>query len=317
MKIFIKYIIIVLIGVIVLDVINRPFCEHLYNTLPDGSKIKENMAYIYNDEQSDILILGASRASHHYNSEIIGKEFGVSCFNAGMDSMPIYHQYLCLLRSLDNGPVKVVLVDISSAQVTEKWMTERFSEMSPFYWSNDSVRMVIDNESNVKENSKYLYLSSFVQYNSKIHLLAELFHSRKSNRIKGFDPLPYTGKKFVKQVQKGKDSEFTIYSGALVYLSKMVNLCKANDIQLYFVVSPSLMSMKSFHHYMSNYCQEKMVDFINFSSDSKYVDNAYLWKDQTHLNARGADMFTHDLIEILKSDSNGIQDKLNLTCKAI
>lgn len=304
MKIFIKYIIIALIGVIVLDLVNRPLCEHLYDTLPDGSKTKEDIAYIYNNEQSDILILGASRASHHYNSDMISKEIGKTCFNAGMDGMPIYHQYLCILKSLENGPVKIVLLDISPAQLTEEWMTERFSKMTPFYWSNDSVRMVIDNESKYKENSKYLYLSSFIQYNSRIHLLTEIIHSRKSNRIKGFDPLPYTGKKFVKQDQ-GEESDFQIYNGALVYLEKMVNLCKTNKIQLNFVISPSLASMDSFSHYMSDYCQEKGIGFINLSSDSKYVNNAYLWKDLVHLNVKGADMFTHELIEMLKLGSNG------------
>ena len=41
------------------------------------------------------------------------------------------------------------------------------------------------------------------------------------------------------------------------------------------------------------------------SSDSKYVNNAYLWKDLTHMNVKGADMFTNELIEKLKSGSNG------------
>ena len=41
------------------------------------------------------------------------------------------------------------------------------------------------------------------------------------------------------------------------------------------------------------------------SSDSKYVNNAYLWKDLTHMNVKGADMLTNELIEKLKSGSNG------------
>lgn len=304
MKLFIKYIIIALIGVIVLDLVNRPFCEYLYDTLPNGSKTKEDIAYIYNKEQSDILILGASRASHHYNSDMISKELGVSCFNAGMDGMPIYHQYLCLLKSIENGPVKEVIIDLSPAQVTKGWMTEHFSKMTPFYWSNDSVRKVIDTESKYRENSKYLYLSSFVQYNSRIHLLTELFYSRKSNRIKGFDPLPYSGKKFIKQKQ-GDETEFKIDENALVYMDKIVSLCKSKNIKLFFVVSPSLASMDNFCQYMLDYCTNKEIGFMNLSSDSKYVNNAYLWKDLVHLNVKGADMFTYDLIEKLKLGSNG------------
>ena len=40
------------------------------------------------------------------------------------------------------------------------------------------------------------------------------------------------------------------------------------------------------------------------SSDSKYVNNAYLWKDLTHMNVKGADMFTNELIENLNSGIN-------------
>ena len=32
------------------------------------------------------------------------------------------------------------------------------------------------------------------------------------------------------------------------------------------------------------------------ASDSKYVNNAYLWKDWTHMNVKGADIFTNELI---------------------
>ena len=47
-------------------------------------------------------------------------------------------------------------------------------------------------------------------------------------------------------------------------------------------------------------CKERNIPFIDFSNNPKYVHNNAYFADDGHLNARGADEFTKDLIKELR-----------------
>ena len=49
-----------------------------------------------------------------------------------------------------------------------------------------------------------------------------------------------------------------------------------------------------------NICLQRNIPLIDFSNNPKYVGNNVYFKDGAHLNARGADEFTKDLIHVLK-----------------
>ena len=49
-----------------------------------GSSIRE-MNDVCLDNQYDVLIMGSSRAHHHYVPEIISDSLGLSCYNTGKD----------------------------------------------------------------------------------------------------------------------------------------------------------------------------------------------------------------------------------------
>ena len=47
-------------------------------------------------------------------------------------------------------------------------------------------------------------------------------------------------------------------------------------------------------------CRQRNVPFIDFSNDPKYVHQNQYFADGIHMNARGADEFTRDLIKYLR-----------------
>ncbi|MBR2492910.1 MAG: hypothetical protein IKB64_05585, partial [Paludibacteraceae bacterium] len=51
---------------------------------------------------------------------------------------------------------------------------------------------------------------------------------------------------------------------------------------------------------IKNLCQKYNVPFIDFSDNSKYVHCNKYFTDGVHLNMRGADEFTKDLIQELR-----------------
>ena len=55
-------------------------------------------------------------------------------------------------------------------------------------------------------------------------------------------------------------------------------------------------------------CKRKNISFVDFSNNPKYVHHNEYFRDGAHLNARGADEFTRDLIVELKK--RGIVDDM-------
>ena len=81
----------------------------------------------------------------------------------------------------------------------------------------------------------------------------------------------------------------------LDYINKLIDDTK--DIKLFFVVSPSWYGMdESEFKPIKELCERNDIPFIDFSRNKKYVHVSSFFSDGFHLNARGADEFTKDLI---------------------
>lgn len=85
-------------------------------------------------------------------------------------------------------------------------------------------------------------------------------------------------------------------------LLEIINFCRENDIQLIgikFPVSKNYIELKNSKNYGSdNIFREKNIPIIEIE-DFKYKDNT-LFKDQDHLNAKGAKIFKAELWKLLK-----------------
>jgi lysophospholipase L1-like esterase len=66
------------------------------------------------------------------------------------------------------------------------------------------------------------------------------------------------------------------------------------------VTSPYIGDHFEFVRLISDYCKNKNVTYLDYSSSKRYVDDMYLWKDEAHLNEKGAEMFSEELVRHLK-----------------
>ena len=56
----------------------------------------QNTIHLVEEANEDLIIMGSSRASHHYRSDILEKETGLTTFNGGRDEMVITYIYATL-----------------------------------------------------------------------------------------------------------------------------------------------------------------------------------------------------------------------------
>ena len=289
MKNLFKYLLFVIIGVGVIDVTYRIICGYCYMHPQEGSFVKNNYSFIHCDTPYQLIILGASTAQHSYIPQQIEDSLNISTYNMGWAGRSVLYQYLSLMKAIQNGELETVVLNLSTSQLCDEWVQDRMSDLYPYYWINDTISEMI-NEVEGK-NMDLLLCSGLIQYNSSID---KLLRTEKSS--KGYIPLEYTGRPIT---IKKKKNEITTYNPiAIKYLKKMQSSCKANDIQFVVCLSPDLAITDNEHNSLVLLCKKcdiKVWDMTNAITD------LLLYKDDHHLNSKGAELFTSLIIEKLKT----------------
>lgn len=285
----------VVLVVVVLDIANRAFCQYAYSNVPENSTMEGNYIYELNRHCSDLLVVGASRAVHHYNTPMMEDSLGLKCFNAGMDGEGIVYQYLCICRALQNSSLKYVILDLGESQVDGQWDFQTKSYRI-YYWQNDSARSYYDS---VEPLYKRLFmLSSFYQYNGRFVNAIRCFAPSDNRTNKGYSAIPYNGSPS-DYIFWEKDEPFSISEEGLDYMKRIVKLCKDNNVELILCLSPTLIYNPNYSKCISEFAKQNSVRLFDNSHNPDFVNDRYLFKDAVHLNEVGADKYTRTLIHFL------------------
>ncbi len=257
--------------------------------------------YIIDGTNEDILIFGSSRAAHHYNPQIIADSLALSCYNCGQDGKGIiqYYGWWQLIRQHYKPQVIIYDVfmkfDLLAVEDNHKYL----GGLKDSY-GRAQIKEIYED---VDPTEKYKMMSMMYRYNSSFHRYVTSFFFAGSKKNKGFKPINrQMDKKRLKKDGKSLDCNYPIDSLKLAYLRKFID--ETNDVKVIFVISPTLygIDQKDIAP-IRNLCADKGIPFIDFSNNPKYLGKIEYFSDYLHLNKRGADVFTRDLVEKLKSIS--------------
>ena len=160
--------------------------------------------------------------------------------------------------------------------------------------------------SSIDPTEKYKMLSKMYCYNSRfIEILFDYIHPIEECGIKGY--IPYNSKMDKTKIDPNEiDKHLESYDFdplKLDYIKKLIDAVGNENIIV--TVSPRWYGLdQASYKPLKEICKEKGVIFLDFSNHPKYVHNDYYFKDGTHLNARGADEFTRDLLQQLEINNN-------------
>lgn len=294
----IVYLLVVVLGVSVIDVSTRLVLTSFFENPSQNTKAGQTYRFASFKKPANIVILGASRATHHYNSKQIEDRLGVPVYNYGGDGRCSLYQYLCLLKAYDNGDLNTVILDLSEAQLSKEWVEDRISDLYPFYWNNDTIKTMVDAVSG--KEMRVLLLSALVQYNSQY-----LNYVAPMSNINGYIPLPYTGKAITVDTYEYSSDDTTTPDDyfskiAIQYFIRIVDTCRDKNIKLYVCLSPALSVSKTSEGYLESLCDEFNVTCINMTH---YITDPILFSDLSHLNDKGAEIFTDEIVRLIKQNN--------------
>lgn len=301
----VKKVLIGLVSIIVLLVVADwavgTWSEKMY--LKSKYSIYHKQLYCLNESQDEVLIMGSSRAAHHYVPQIIEDSLGMTCYNAGSDGECIYYHYCLLSAMIERGAkprmviYEVMNLDAEVSSGATFSLDAALDRLAPHYGEFKAVDSLFA-LNGWKEKMKML--SKTYRYNSKlVQTIKCNYLPEKEDR--GYEAL--NAKMNVALYEKDAAArtedakmEVKLEERKLEYMEKFISLCKTNGIELLLCYSPY------YHNKLSSGIRniQEMADnynvpFYEFATDEEF-DNPELFNDAMHLNDEGARIYTEKLI---------------------
>ena len=300
MKKFILKISILFVIVLFCDIIFGKSMDYVVNHIETGGQGRDN--YICNLTQDDILIFGSSRAVHHYNAQMLEDSLGLTCYNCGADGNGIVLSYGRLTMIKERCSPKIIIEDVTTAFDLFKNDNHQYLGWLKSRYDRDGIHQIFEK---IDSTEKYKMYCQMYRYNSQFLQNIFVFFTSiaADGGVKGYRPIKET---FDPMKVKGNNDEVKAYEfdeTKMDFAKRFIEKSKGSKV--YFVVSPLWYGQDTAKVLpMKKLCEFYGVKFIDFSNNSKYVRNNDYFRDGSHLNSRGADEFTRDLICLIKQDMN-------------
>lgn len=279
-----------LLGIVFYKIFSSSFCSE---------------SYVFSKCNADVVVLGSSRAKHHYSPFLLSDTLGYSCYNLGQNGKNIYYQYAVLNLLLTHHIPKIVVYDCFSVDVMKTDFEYDFGSLSdlyPLYGKNETVDSLINRQG--MQYVSRIMLSHLYRFNTRF---LDYLQNRSESTLMGFAPLAGS---YNKEISIHEENiNLTIDETKIYYMKKLIQLCRANNIDIVFSVSPRFAlneedaPMTRKYSVVRDLCEELNVPFLYYELEPLFLSHSNWFKDIGHLNGEGAqvfsEIFAHDLKQII------------------
>lgn len=277
----------------VLIIIVADFCVgFLLDTLRQQARggYTARLNHIHNTLSDSVIIMGSSRANHHYNPEILQSFHPrkVTVYNAGMDGNGILLAYMFLNDMLERFTPQMVVYDVMpDFDYLKKGSNDKYLGWERPYYGASRPTDSLFAEISMVEPLKMM--SKTYRNNSKLPQYLNDVVKRGGIGVKGY--LPMEGSVVEGETFAYKDME--IDSLKLSYMEKFILKCKQNGIKLAMCVSPSFATdgtdiLKP----VRQLCEKYEVPLYDHLTDGRFAGRGEYFADGAHLNSKGADKYS-------------------------
>ena len=256
----------------------------------------------------DMVIVGHSRARHHYIPKQIEDSLGITVINAAKDGTDYLSQAILINKIVKNCSTKYILWEVRPYifhQTSQKELN-RLTDLNPFYDIDSLSREYVQKRSSYE---KYKMFSYAYRNNGRFWGLLETYVTgRKDDGRKGYAP---TRPSMKHPTMKQYDYEDQYEASREKLFVEVVNNVRKSGRELIMAISPQyetsniyeLNEVKRFY-YVADSLQVPVLDFF-YHKD--FLSDSTLFKDHTHLNQAGAVYYMEIFIPELKNTINHVQ----------
>ncbi|WP_432410000.1 hypothetical protein [Rasiella sp. SM2506] len=291
MKVFLKYISIllgfILITMVVLDIV--------YTTVYNTGAYRNKLMWVRDMDNItlDYVLLGSSRVNYSIKPNLIEVKTGKKGYNLGMNATNIVETIALFEEFLKYNTTKVVYVQVDVQYINE--MPDPIGEVAWIpYIHEEAVYKYFSQYSNSYTYYRYVPFYRYQKFAGRLGF-REVVSSATGSGYEYPDSMGYMPLKGMLQQDEEFVPESTITEENKLY-TKFIQLCKKNDISVYFFTSPYYRlrdDLKELHLVLPNY-----TNFADSLQQQSY------FSDPVHLNNEGAEHFTEIFIETYFSEAH-------------
>lgn len=258
---------------------------------------------IVNRQESQLLIVGSSRAVHHYAPFILQDSLGLSCYNCGIDGMGIVCNYGLFRLMASRYKPKVLTCEVTPDFDLLKNDNTKYLEWLKPYYDEQSIDSIFWN---VDKTLRLKMLSQMYRYNGAfIQIAIDFIHPMPTGirDTRGYSPIDAT-MNYEPEVADNAGKIYHFDALKLLYWDKLIADCKQSGTQLIFMVSPQYKATaddwRAFQPIMEKARQNK-IPFITHLTDTVFTTKHKYFKDTGHLNHVGATHYTKVICHELRA----------------
>lgn len=235
----------------------------------------------------DVVILGSSRAHHHYDAPFLCDTLGLDVYNAGYDGNGIILAYGLLEMMLERYQPRLVLFDVEPTfdifvYSQDNNNTRYISPLKPYFNHTEVGHLIKD----ISTEEWYKAHSGLIRYNSNLISMVQDCYQNMKNDPQGYEPLFGCYDSDSERSEYGKG---TVDSVKLKYIEKLIQLVQEKNIPIMFVVSPRYGEYSSIEFTpVKDICQKYDVPFLDYYIDAEFMRHKEWFNEPMHLNQTGA-----------------------------
>lgn len=178
---------------------------------------------------------------------------------------------------------------------------DNLSVLLPYYYSSKGIKEIIKLRG---PNEKIKFISKIYPFNSQIFDILWTTSKGNNNPLFTFNGyIPLRGEIAHEGQDYDNDVEIKLDSMKVSYICKLSSLCHEHNVKLIMIISPEYFGQKTGTRQVdiiSKIAKQADIERWDYECDSVISFDKSLFKDQVHLNHRGATLFTETIVERIK-----------------
>lgn len=268
--------------------------EYIYRIIRIKGAPRSKVDLIINTDyeiEYDYIVVGNSRANFHVNPQQIEDKIALNGYNFGISGSSLFEDRLMIETIVRKGMTDKILWQIDSNHNSND-QDEAIAALWLPYIEEDYIFKNFENleiwESQLFRSLPYY---KYLRYDSRIgfreQMLSLAGKATSSTENKGYS-------KTTGSIQDSlKTIKYLLKDEKNLHIDYIIKMCKTNNVELILFTAPIYNSKSDFRTLSDLY--KSYYDYSDQLQKSKY------YKDHTHLNPLGAELFTNIIInDILK-----------------
>ena len=260
--------------------------------LPSEGERVAKSNYVLTRVNSDVVIVGSSRAECHYNSKMLQESgLGGAVFNCGVDGSLFYYQVAVVNCILDRYAPQLIIWDLQLEDLAKNVLTENLGLLYPYYWENSYIKNYL-NELETELKFK-IWLNAY-RYNATGSRILRSLKLPESNNL-GFDGHEAGDLSRSIEPMMVKLGKKNLDENKIALLKQIIIRMQKKGSRLIIVHSPYFYQYNgtsSTTDILYSICRDYNISFINDSQLPEFIGNIDYVFDASHLNIKGANAFT-------------------------